>query len=344
MGVRMVEISVIIPVYNAEKYLRECLDSVCSQTFKDLEIICVDDGSTDSTSDILKEYRKNDSRIEIITQENRGAGASRNAALRHASGEYVYFMDSDDYLDLDAFERLEPYLSEKFDFVMFKIRNFIAETGEIIDDDYYSMPYLRNRVGDNPFRYDDVSDFALDLCVCPPGNLFRREFISDITFPEGLLFEDNVFFTHALFKAERICFFDEFLYNRRKRSDSTTSHLTVRSLDTIEITNLLLDLCQEYGHVRHKKELYYRIFHNIYEIFKRADDSQKETLFEKIKSDYLKSREKWESDEYFRDDLNPKYKHMFRCALKSRNAKRFESCVDGYSKDGKLKRLKKRLL
>ena len=338
----MTSISVIMPVYNVEKYLRQSLDSVLNQSLEDIEVICIYDGSTDGSSDILNEY--DDRRIKIITQENRGAGASRNFALDIASGEYVYFMDSDDYLDLDAFEKLYSIALEKSpDFIIFKLNNFYEESGERIDDDYYNMPYLKERVGENSFSYDDVSDIALDLCVCPPGNLFKREFVSDIRFPEGLLFEDNVFFTHALFKAQNIIFYDEFLYNRRKRQDSTTAPISIRSLDTIEITNLLFELCRRYNHNNHQKELYYRIFHNIYQIFKKADGSQKEAFFEKIKAEYQKSRKMWEMDDYFINELNPKYKHIFNCAVKSRNARKFEKCVDGFSKESRFEKLRKKL-
>ena len=341
----MVEISVIIPVYNSEKYLRGCLDSVISQSFNDIEIICVNDGSTDGSLSILESYQKQDSRIKIIQEENKGAGAARNLGIANATGKYTYFMDSDDYLEEDAFSKLiDVTYKNPSDFIMFKIWNFYEETQEFIDDDYYSMPYLKNRVGENTFSYSDVSDMALKLSVCPPGNLFKTEFIKDIKFPEGLLFEDNVFFTHALFKAENVYFYDEFLYYRRKRKDSTTAPVTVRSLDTIEITDLLLDLCDEFNHPNHKKELYYRIFNNIYKIFKKADSSQKELFFKKIKDDYIKHKAKWENDDYFTNNLNPKYRHMFNCAIKSKNARKFESCVDNYSKESRFKKLRKKLL
>ena len=341
----MVKISVIVPVYNVEDYLRQCLDSIMNQSLSDIEIICVDDGSTDRSGLILEEYLLKYERIRVFSQENRGAGASRNFAIEHAMGEYVYFMDADDYLDLNAFEMIYSAAEEKsVDFLMFKISNFHEDTGEVVDDDYYNMPHLKELVGGDTFSYSDVSKIALDLCVCPPGNLFRREFISDIRFPEGLLFEDNVFFTHALFKAERICFLDEFLYRRRRRMDSTTTPLSVRSLDTIDITNMLIDLCDEFGHENHKGALYYRIFNNIYRIFKKADEAQKEEFFDKIRHDYLKSREKWESDDYFTQKLKPEYRHIYECALKSKNAKRFEKCVDGFSKESRLKKLRNRLL
>ena len=107
-----VKISIIIPVYNVEDYLKECLDSVISQTLKDIEIICIDDGSTDSSIGILKTYRKKDFRIKIIKQKNKGAAKSRNYAIQIAKGEFVCFLDSDDkYPSADILEKL--YINAK---------------------------------------------------------------------------------------------------------------------------------------------------------------------------------------------------------------------------------------
>ena len=102
----MPKVSVIIPVYNVEKYLSECLDSVVNQTLKDIEIICVNDGSPDGSAAILEEYAQKDNRIKVITQENRGLSEARNSGLKIASGEYIAFLDSDDYIDLKFFEQL----------------------------------------------------------------------------------------------------------------------------------------------------------------------------------------------------------------------------------------------
>ena len=96
-------ISVIIPVYNVEKYISQCLDSVCNQTNRDLEIILVDDGSTDASGKICDEYACHDKRIHVIHQKNSGAAAAKNAGLRVASGEYLSFVDSDDFLELNAY-------------------------------------------------------------------------------------------------------------------------------------------------------------------------------------------------------------------------------------------------
>lgn len=120
----MVEISVILPVYNIEDYLSECLESISNQTFEDIEIICIDDGSTDKSLEILKEHSNRDSRIRIIEQENQGAGAARNKALEYAAGKYVYFIDGDDYLELTALEELHDLSIRKgTDFIIFQISN-----------------------------------------------------------------------------------------------------------------------------------------------------------------------------------------------------------------------------
>ena len=107
------KISVIIPVYNVEDYLEECLDSIINQTFKDLEIICINDGSQDNSLNILEEYAEKDNRIKIITTKNQGLSAARNRGLENITGDYVYFIDSDDYLELTAFEELYAVSEEK---------------------------------------------------------------------------------------------------------------------------------------------------------------------------------------------------------------------------------------
>ena len=102
----------IIPVYNVEQYLPRCLDSIIGQTFSDLEIVCVNDGSPDNSDKILLEYAKKDPRIKIITQENGGLSAARNTGLKNISGEYVSFIDSDDWIDSDYYEQLLKLVEE----------------------------------------------------------------------------------------------------------------------------------------------------------------------------------------------------------------------------------------
>ena len=105
----MVKISVIVPVFNVEKYLKFCLDSLTNQTIQDLEFICINDGSTDSSPDILEQFAKKDSRIKIFNQQNSGLSATRNRGVELATGEFLAFCDSDDWVDLDFYEKLRYF-------------------------------------------------------------------------------------------------------------------------------------------------------------------------------------------------------------------------------------------
>lgn len=126
------KVSVIIPVYNAEKYLRECLDSVVNQTLKEIEIICVDDGSTDGSLTILREYRKKDKRVKVLTQANEGVSAARNRGLLSACGEFVAFLDSDDYIEISAYEISYKEAKKKMQIFWFlEARVFRRSSGRI---------------------------------------------------------------------------------------------------------------------------------------------------------------------------------------------------------------------
>ena len=133
----MVKVSVIMPVYNAEDYLRESMESILSQTMTDLELICVDDGSQDNSLYILNEMALKDTRIKVVSQTNQGAGAARNNAMIKACGEYVYFMDADDSLELNALAELYRLSKDNdLDFAIFKAINYAEDTGEYFETDY----------------------------------------------------------------------------------------------------------------------------------------------------------------------------------------------------------------
>uniref|UniRef100_UPI003AEFCC04 glycosyltransferase family 2 protein n=1 Tax=Cetobacterium sp. TaxID=2071632 RepID=UPI003AEFCC04 len=136
------KVSIIIPVYNVELYLREALDSVINQTLKEIEIIIVNDGSTDNSLEIVKEYETKDHRIIVINQENQGLSGARNSGLKIAKGHYIYFMDSDDYIALDTLEICyECALEKQLDFVFFDAQSF---TKDDIDISEYNYDRSRN--------------------------------------------------------------------------------------------------------------------------------------------------------------------------------------------------------
>lgn len=202
----MPKVSVIIPVYNAEEYLKVCLDSVINQTLKDIEIICIDDGSTDNSLAILKEYAKKDNRFIILTQNNEFAGAARNKGLDAANGEYIYFMDSDDYLsDKNVLKSLyEIALTHKDEkIIKFCAKVFDNNTGEFLDSSYYEYKKIPEDYHNCRLTISENIDEIIKMNVTPWSGLYKREFLKDcgIRFNNLKCCNDRSFFITTMLAA-----------------------------------------------------------------------------------------------------------------------------------------------
>ena len=174
----MAEISVILPAYNAIDYLDESLNSIINQSFRDLEIICVDDGSTDNTLELLNEYAKKDERIQVYSHENRGPGGATNTGLSKATGKYIYLMDADDILDLTALEEFYNIMEEKdVDMIIFPSILYYEDTETYEKDEYFSMSKIYEIVGDNVFNWRDIDDLIFKISVTPWSKLYKHEII-----------------------------------------------------------------------------------------------------------------------------------------------------------------------
>lgn len=244
-GAAALKVSVIISVYNMEKYLRECLDSATGQTLKDIEIVCVDDGSTDRSLEILQEYAAKDGRIKLMARRNSGPSVSRNVALKHAAGEYVLFLDSDDHIRKDAAELLyNKAAGLGLDMLSFGGTNFDGETGEFISSPYYEFRCLPEGFNDGAcFNYKDCADFITRMAVSSCLTMYKLSFIkaSGIEFPPRLRFEDNLFFCRALLSAKKCGILKDRLYFRRVHSASLTQNQHKHHLDYIKVAGMLLD-------------------------------------------------------------------------------------------------------
>lgn len=325
----MTKVSVIIPVYNTEDYLNECLESITNQTLTDMEIICIDDGSTDCSSDMLKEYQGNDSRISVITQENRGLAYARNVGLRNAKGDYVYFMDSDDILELEALEELYGLCQkDDLDMVIFKLINFDNETKSFFTKDYYEMDSLKEIVHENIFSYSDIKDEIVNIAVSTPGKFFKRSLICDMEFPQGLIFEDNPFFVEAMFRADKVLFYDKYLYKRRVRGESITTSNNLKFADTLKISDMIIDLAKQYGHYDELKDaiLNKKIEITFYR-FSLIDSNYKEEFFEMIKEDFSLIEDDVESSAISHDN-----RYIFDRAMDCEDCEEFEVKVKCYKK------------
>lgn len=284
----MVEISVIIPVYNSEEYLRECLDSILNQTFKNIEIICINDGSTDHSLKFLKDYQKKDSRLKIFNQENNGAASARNVGIKQSKGKYIYFMDSDDILELTALEELHTLAErKKLDLIIFKLINFDDGNRKKYMSDYYEMTFLKDLVGEKVFNYNDIGEKLFKIAVSPPGKFFQKDLIYDISFPEGYIFEDNAFFTEVILKAKSVFFYDKHLYNRRVRSDSVMGNRNLKQADIIPIFNKMIDIVIKYDCFDEFKSFLLEYKVSIINMrFGLVEDKFKNEFFIRIKNDF----------------------------------------------------------
>lgn len=213
----MPKVSVIIPVYNVEEYLAECLDSVINQTEKDIEIICVEDCSTDSSLEILQEYAKKDERIIVIqNKQNSGLSVTRNNGLAVAKGKFILFVDSDDFIEPTLLETTLKH-ANNVDMVCFNykeynpqnignfLHNYLIEDGLYSNEDYFIKSAERN-----------------SFIVVAWSKLYRREFLveNNLCFEPRMIYEDNLFYLQCVLKAKSVYSINEQLYVYRIRQDS----------------------------------------------------------------------------------------------------------------------------
>lgn len=212
-----IKVSVVIPVYNAADYLEQCLDSVVGQTLREIEILCVDDGSTDASGSILEAYRERDGRLQIFHQENRYAGCARNLGLAHAVGKYVVFWDADDFFELAALEKLYKKCEEdQAEICVCGAKRMDNETGVIYESGVYVVKKMLPQ--ECPFSKKEISQYIFNFTTGVPWNkMYLREFVQR----HGLEFQalrqanDVYFSTVSLFLAEKITVFPEPLMTYR---------------------------------------------------------------------------------------------------------------------------------
>ncbi len=226
-------LSIVLPVYNVERYLRQNLDTLLNQSYENLQVIAVNDGSTDSSFTILKEYKeKYQDKLIIINQENGGISNARNNGLKEAEGDFIAFVDSDDFVSLDMYkDMLELAIKEKSDIVVCDIQYYWKDN----DSRNYIMPGLTDR-----FKTDDIHKKALLSSLGVWNKIFSRKFFDEqnISFHEGILYEDIEFITYLFAKADKISYLPkaELYYRQRENSIMTTRNERCK-----DIFNVLID-------------------------------------------------------------------------------------------------------
>ena len=246
-------ISVIVPVYNVEKYLRESVESVLAQTYKELEIILVDDGSTDESGKICDEYASVDNRVTVIHKDNGGLSDARNTGLKYSHGKYIYFLDSDDYLKTDAIEKLVCFAERlHLQIVFFDGKNiYEIESNKHRRDKFERLhDHGAGSGAAMLLRLDRYNEYA----CCVPMLLLRSDYIAEnkLHFYKGIIHEDELFTAAAFVKAKRAGHLHEPLYIRRVREGSIMTGMKyargfygfyVCTFELIRILNSYREMC-----------------------------------------------------------------------------------------------------
>ena len=317
----MPAISVILPVFNSEDFVRKAIESVLAQTFEDFELIIVNDGSTDSSKDIIDSFE--DDRIRLINQSNQGPGAARNNALRIAEGEYIMYLDSDDWFSSDALEVAYGEIT-KFDADMtfFKMINF---DGEIYyENDWFELKTLQS-FKNRAFKPSETPGSIFDLSVGVCQKIYNRSFLEriDARFPEGIFFEDMPFFYYVYLKAERISIVNRHLYVRRKHTSSITNVVDEKFFDTVPAGQELMRIFIENGwYDAYKFDLLAYKINGPRFALRDMPLKYKSHMFDLIKRDY----EAIKSTKYYEDfltQLGPVKRKFFLDVLKSDDYEEF---------------------
>lgn len=223
----MVKVSVIVPIYNSEKYLRRCIDSLVSQTLTEMEFILINDGSTDSSDSIINSY--SDSRIKYFKRSNHGIGATRNFGIEHSSGDFIGFLDSDDYVEPDMFEKL--------------YNKCVYDNLDIVICDFYKESSNVEKIIFNDFGITNLNskpNLLMDINLAPWNKLYRKEICSDVLYPVGVKYEDTSWVAKVMSKASRIGKLNECLYHYIVHNGSETTVVDNRVYDIFKITDILL--------------------------------------------------------------------------------------------------------
>ena len=235
-------LSIITPVYQVEQYLPQCLDSILAQTYPHWELILVDDGSKDRSGEICEEYAKKDGRIRVIHTENRGAGAARNTGFAHATGEYVVFVDSDDYISENMIERLYMTIHKsKYDLV---VCNFLRAYPDGKNDFTTQFPDMEISGREVLAHWKIQKNYG--LWTVPWSKIIRKSILDQVKFPEGKYFEDEFFSDQLFLRCDRVRVIPDSLYVNRVRTSSTMNSQKTRNyLDLIDAFQARIELYLE---------------------------------------------------------------------------------------------------
>lgn len=241
----MAEVSMIVPVYQVEKYIAQCIESVLNQTFQDFELILIDDGSKDQSGRICDLYAAKDDRILVIHTENRGAAAARNVGLDHASGRYITFLDGDDYLDEHMIARMyEEIVDSEYDMVVCDFLNLLPD-----EEDNFIVHLQEKTVNGREVLEHLKNERNYGLWTIVWNKIYKREVLENLRFPYGKYFEDEFFSNQLYLNSNQIHVIPDVLCYHRVLASSTMNTQKIENyLDLLDALQERLDIYFKYDY------------------------------------------------------------------------------------------------
>lgn len=231
------KVTIIVPIYNVEQYIEKCIESILNQTHKNIEIILVDDGSTDACGSICDQYKNRDERVKVIHKRNGGLSSARNAGLEIATGEYISYVDSDDYVNESFIEELLDLClkyNKKLSCINF-CEFFVENEKDIKEENFQITIYNENDMIQEIVNRERTNN----VTYCVWSKLFHRDIIENMRFPEGKTYEDILYTTKAVVNAKGCVYKSNVLYNYRIREGSISKSHYKEGFDTKLLTDRL---------------------------------------------------------------------------------------------------------
>ena len=308
----MTKISIIVPVYNVEKYLRECLDSIINQTFNNFELILIDDGSKDSSGEICDEYKNNYRNIIVVHQENQGQASARNKGVRLAKSKWIMFVDSDDVIHPDLLKYLYNAIVESKSGIAVCKRVFSKKMPldffQIIPYNYYS----ENVTFEKLKEYYDRDEY---FYWAPIPALIKKEIVCRIPFPDGRIYEDNAVSCQLVYASKKIAIVPYALYWYRDNPKGTMSQsLFEKELDYLWALEMQIDFYKKMNCIQMETIIFYALFENAFIIYERCIKENRLESYCRIKKE-LKTLEK-KYNKYI--SKNKRMKQKFERVLRPR--------------------------
>lgn len=285
----MPKVSIVVPTFNVEEYLRECLDSLVNQTLRDIEIICVDDGSTDSSPQILREYADKDKRIKIITKKNSGYGNTMNVGIKAASGEYLGIVEPDDYVKTTMYKELSELADETgADILKADFYRFVEEDGEVVRT-YNQLTKIAgyyNRMID-PAEEQMVFKFIMNTW----SGIYRMSFLKEHSIyhneTPGASFQDNGFWFQGFCLSHNVYFSDQSYYmNRRDNPNSSVKNKSKVFCANVEYDFIKKFLTEHDLYETFKNVFVMKLWHNCWFTYNRIANEFKLQYLKKVSEDF----------------------------------------------------------